>query len=55
MNYERMPDVTNGATYYHADYVRPGWKLPVSTKIGRHIFYKSNKDISTTDSKEIKI
>ena len=55
MNYERMPDVTHGATYYHADYVRPGWKLPVSTKIGRHIFYKSNKDLLATESKEIRI
>lgn len=53
MNYENMKDVTNGATYYHADYVNPGWRLPKTTKIGRHIFYKSNKDIVT--SKELNI
>lgn len=28
------------AIYYHADYVRPGWKYPQITKIGHHIFYK---------------
>lgn len=55
MNYERMSDLTHGATYYHADYVNPGWRLPKTTKIGRHIFYKSNKDISATETKEIKI
>lgn len=53
MNYDNMKDVTHGATYYHADYVNPGWRLPKTTKIGRHIFYKSNKDIVT--SKEINI
>ncbi len=53
MNYENMKDVTNGATYYHADYVNPGWRLPKTTKIGRHIFYKSIKDIVT--SKELNI
>jgi spore germination cell wall hydrolase CwlJ-like protein len=53
MNYENMKDVTNGATYYHADYVNPGWRLPKTTKIGRHIFYKSNKDIVT--SKELNL
>ena len=46
LNFERMTDVTNGATYYHADYVNPGWtKLKKETQIGRHIFYKSKKDI----------
>lgn len=45
VNFERMEDVTQGATYYHADYVNPGWKLQKSDKIGRHIFYKSRKDI----------
>ena len=45
LNFERMTDVTNGATYYHADYVNPGWtKLKKETQIGRHIFYKSKKD-----------
>lgn len=44
INYERQEDVTGGATYYHADYVNPGWKLQRVVKIGRHIFYRSNKD-----------
>ena len=53
MNYDNMKDVTGGATYYHADYVNPGWRLPKTTKIGRHIFYKSSKDVVT--NKEINI
>lgn len=44
VNFERMKDVTDGATYYHADYVRPGWKLDKVDQIGRHIFYKRKGD-----------
>ena len=44
VNFEKMTDVTNGATYYHADYVRPGWKLDKVDQIGRHIFYKRKGD-----------
>ena len=45
LNFERMTDVTNGATYYHADYVNPNWtRLQKETQIGRHIFYKSKID-----------
>jgi spore germination cell wall hydrolase CwlJ-like protein len=45
LNFERMDDVTNGATYYHADYVNPKWtRLQKETQIGRHIFYKSKID-----------
>ena len=45
LNYERLPDVTNGSTYYHADYVNPKWyKLAKEIQIGRHIFYKSDRD-----------
>ena len=45
LNFERIKDITNGATYYHADYVSPGWtKLKRETQIGRHIFYKSKGD-----------
>lgn len=55
LNYERMTDFTGGATYYHADYVNPGWNLPKTTKIGRHIFYRSKKDYITEDRKEIRI
>ena len=44
VNFDRMKDVTKGATYYHADYVNPGWNLKKVDKIGRHIFYRSNRD-----------
>ena len=44
INFEHYNDVTGGATYYHADYVQPGWKLEKVDQIGRHIFYRSNKD-----------
>jgi N-acetylmuramoyl-L-alanine amidase len=40
-NHRIIDDPTFGALFYHADYVRPRWtKLEVTTKIGRHIFYK---------------
>lgn len=38
---------SNGATHYHANYIRkPKWakKLCECARIGRHIFYKSCKD-----------
>lgn len=44
INFERYDDVTSGSTYYHADYVHPGWKLERVDQIGRHIFYRSSKD-----------
>lgn len=44
INFERHEDITEGATYYHADYVNPGWNLQRVKKIGRHIFYRSKKD-----------
>jgi len=53
-NYENLSDITKGATYYHADYVNPGWKLPKTTKIGAHIFYKRESDLKTM-TKEIKL
>ena len=41
LNHDIIDDITQGALFYHADYVRPRWKkLEVTTKIGRHIFYK---------------
>ena len=41
LNHDILEDITLGALFYHADYVRPRWhKLEVTTKIGRHIFYK---------------
>jgi spore germination cell wall hydrolase CwlJ-like protein len=45
LNYDKLVDVTKGATYYHADYVNPGWKLPKTTVIGRHIFYMKPGDL----------
>ena len=40
-NYEELKDLTNGALFYHADYVNPRWRgLERTTVIGRHIFYK---------------
>jgi spore germination cell wall hydrolase CwlJ-like protein len=46
MGYDRARDVTDGATFYHADYVQPGWRNVEKTrKIGTHIFYRSSKDI----------
>lgn len=44
-NYEKLSDVTQGALYYHADYVNPRWKLQKTTQIGRHIFYKERDGI----------
>lgn len=44
VNHDKLKDVTNGATYYHADYVNPGWKLDKVDQIGRHIFYKRKGD-----------
>lgn len=44
VSYDPSKDVTKGATFYHADYVNPGWKLERTGKIGRHIFYRSHKD-----------
>jgi spore germination cell wall hydrolase CwlJ-like protein len=41
LNHHLLDDITLGALFYHADYVRPRWKrVEVTTKIGRHIFYK---------------
>jgi len=35
-------DITDGATHYHADYVKPAWaKVKTrTTRIGNHIFYR---------------
>ena len=40
LNHHKIDDPSLGATFYHADYVFPRWKLEKTTKIGRHIFYK---------------
>ena len=44
VNHDKLKDVTDGATYYHADYVNPRWKLEKVDQIGRHIFYKRKGD-----------
>lgn len=40
--YDIMPDITEGATHYHADYVTPEWALTKTrtTEIEDHIFYR---------------
>jgi len=37
----KLLDITDGALWYHADYVRPDWSYhkKVTTEIGDHIFY----------------
>lgn len=37
-------DPTDGALWYHADYVKPAWRkvMSASNKIGRHIFYSNS-------------
>lgn len=43
----QIEDITEGSTFYHADYVSPAWAKKMDrkvVKIGRHIFYW-NKDI----------
>jgi spore germination cell wall hydrolase CwlJ-like protein len=45
-NYDKIKDITNGALFYHADYVNPRWKgLEKTAVIGRHIFYKEKNRI----------
>ena len=39
-NYHMIVDVTKGALFFHADYIRPGWKREKVAHIGRHIFYR---------------
>ena len=38
----KLSDPTNGALYYHANYVKPKWSRTFhkTSKIGRHLFYK---------------
>ena len=42
---EELPDITDGALHYHADYIEaPRWtaRKKVTTKIDTHIFYRPN-------------
>lgn len=40
-----LPDTTDGATHYHADYVMPWWAQYMTTikRISRHIFYREDR------------
>jgi spore germination cell wall hydrolase CwlJ-like protein len=43
--YRKGVDVTEGSTFYHANYVNPGWnRLERVTTIGSHIYYKVNEE-----------
>ena len=44
-NDRQWVDITDGATNYHANYVRPSWRkrLKRTTEIDKHIFYRWNK------------
>ena len=37
-----IPDPTGGATHYHANYVKPYWRVQfeLTSQIGRHLFYR---------------
>jgi Cell wall hydrolyses involved in spore germination len=47
-------DPTDGALFFHATYVRPRWSrvLPVSARIGRHIFYRDRWDLDDSDEEQ---
>lgn len=39
-NYQELTDPTEGALFFHANYVRPNWKgMTHTATIGNHIFY----------------
>jgi N-acetylmuramoyl-L-alanine amidase len=42
MEFEKFRGITEGATHYHATYVRPAWakQLQLVGRIGAHIFYR---------------
>lgn len=42
-NKYRYPDITFGALFFHADYVKPIWRhrKEKTIKVGRHIFYRN--------------
>jgi len=45
VNYDVIDDITEGALFYHANYVNPKWRKTRTAKIGKHIFYKLKEDI----------
>lgn len=46
----RVDDPSHGALWYHADYVKPGWRKAFAEgpTIGRHIFYSRKPAVSRT-------
>jgi hypothetical protein len=44
-----LPDITDGADHYHADYVSPDWagKMPKTTQVGSHLFYRAESGPDT--------
>lgn len=41
-NYDNLIDTTNRATFYHANYVNPGWQgMKKVAVIGEHVFYRN--------------
>ncbi|MSO97390.1 MAG: cell wall hydrolase [Rhodospirillaceae bacterium] len=42
-----LPDPTDGALWYHADFIRPSWALGYesTTIIGTHVFYREAADL----------
>lgn len=51
----RSEDPTDGALWYHADYVSPSWrhKFAEGPKIGRHIFYRQPDQEARLASREV--
>ena len=51
----RSEDPTQGALWYHADYVSPYWRTAFETgpKIGRHIFYRVADDGTRVASRPV--
>ena len=49
-------DITDGALWYHADYVNPSWasQKEMTTEIGDHIFYRSKDDEMYKGTKKYK-
>jgi spore germination cell wall hydrolase CwlJ-like protein len=39
LNHETMKDKTQGALFFHANYINPQWKLRKTAVIGNHVFY----------------
>ena len=55
MLYEHgKPNLTDGATHYHADYVKPEWAASktFTTKIGDHLFYRWEYPTNRVDKKD---